>query len=71
MISYRVVKGSIQFTAETATGARGLARLFHDAPLPAHRHRVVREAVVIPARFVDEALARLEAAGYLVEEQQL
>ena len=58
----------MQFTAETATGARGIVRLFRDAPIPAHRHRYLREVVLVPVQFVDEALARLEHAGYQVQE---
>lgn len=67
MITYAPVRGSVQFTAETATGARGVVRVLREAPIPAHRHRFLREVVLIPAKFIDEALAHLDHAGYDVQ----
>jgi hypothetical protein len=69
VIAFQLVRGSAHFTAGSIGEAIGVFRLLRRAEIQAQRHRVIREAVLVPRRMVDEALARLDDAGYVVQEQ--
>lgn len=67
MITYQLVRGSAHFTANTIPEAVGVFRLLRRADITSQRHRVIREAVLVPRRLADEALAQLDHAGYDVQ----
>lgn len=67
-VSFHVMRGSAHFTAGTISEALGVLRHLRRAEIPTQRHRVIREVVLVPRRFTDEALAQLDSLGYSVQE---
>jgi hypothetical protein len=67
VITLELVRGSAHFTAGSISEAVGVFRLLRLANIPSQRHRIIREAVLVPSRLVDDALAQLDHAGYDVQ----